>query len=95
MTTDLPPAERWITGFPKKEVRPTVENWFAYVVRNRKATTPATVVAAVTALVGAKLSWAVETSSRERCNSTLIALRCDYQGALAYAQAILDAEGPP
>jgi hypothetical protein len=83
--------EHWLSSFsaPMQDV---VRNWFVFATKNGSRT-PAEVVAKVTTVVGHKLAWAVETSSRERCNATLVALRCDVAGALAFAQAVLDAEG--
>jgi hypothetical protein len=81
-------ADAWLARFPPA-TRPSVEHWFRYAARNGSRT-PAEVVAQVTAVVGQKLQWSVETSSRERCHATLAARRCDVGGALAYAALVLE-----
>ena len=81
------PADGWLRQFPEA-TQLTVASWFRHV-RSRGVTNPTTMVAKVEVLCTQKLSWAVATESRQLCEQTLAALRCDVPGARAYAASVL------
>jgi hypothetical protein len=86
-----PEAAAWLHCFPVRH-HTMIHAWFAHTISHQGATTPGEVLIKMTVLLGQKLSWSVEPSSRELVAQVLIGLRCD--GARAYAEALLDAEAP-
>jgi hypothetical protein len=86
-TPDTPAAERWMARFPEA-TRPTIASWFAYAVTTG-AKTPDVCLAVVTRVVGARRDWATTAATKQLCDNTLTALRCDREGALAYAASVL------
>jgi hypothetical protein len=90
-TPEPSPAERWLNGFPP-ETQATVASWFKYIV-SAGAKEPGIIVSKVTVLIGQNLDWAVDPSSRQLCQNTLTALRCDRAGALQFAASMLATAG--
>jgi hypothetical protein len=86
-TEERLPAEAWLATFPATH-HGTLEGWFRHAIR-QGAQNPDQVIITVTVLIGHKLDWSVEPSSRQLCTTTLEALRCNRAGALAYATSLL------
>lgn len=84
-------AEAWLSHFPIRDQN-MLTAWFRRAVQ-QGALTPDEVLVKVTVLLGQKLAWSVEPSSRLLVQETLVALRCGRQGALAFAAQILAEEG--
>jgi hypothetical protein len=81
-------AQRWIEQFPEAG-RGRVTAWFVRAV-HQGATSPDAVLEKVAVLLGQKLEWSVELSSRQLCIAVQEGLRNEVDGALAYAENLLE-----